>query len=150
MGRRIIEVRYRPAEGVAPAHLQRALTAAIEDQSRPPGQRDDETVDLQATAALIGLGILELVPGSVACRPAGDGDPSADGGLVLEFAVQAEDGAEPEAVETAARRFATAALQRRLGGRALVEADAVTLDLDQGRIDLTQPDTASTAGPTGD
>lgn len=149
MGRRVIEVRYRPVEGVAPAHVQRAFTAAIEDQGRPPGQRDDETVDLQTIAERNRAGALTLEPGSVRCRSVGDGDPSADGGLVLEFAVQTQDGVSPDAVDDAARAFATAALQRRLGGRSLVEVDAVTLDLDRARIDLTQPDTAS-AGPAGD
>lgn len=144
MAHRVIEVRYRPVEGVTPAHVLRAFTAAIEDQARPPGQRDDETVDLQAFAAQSGVGALALLAGSAACRTAGDGDPTADGGTVLEFAVQAEDGAAPDAVETAARGFATAALQRRLGGRPLLEADAVTLDLDQDRIDLTEPDPART------
>lgn len=147
MGRRVIEVRYLPVEGVTPTHVLRAFTAAVEDQGRAPGQRDDETVDLQAFAVTAGAGRLDLLPGTADCRTAGDGDPTADGGLVLQFALQAEEDADPAAVETAARGFATAALQRRLGGRSLVEADAVTLDLDRGSIDLTEQDTATTAGP---
>lgn len=136
MGRRVIQIRYRPVEGVAPAHVLRAFTAAVEDQGRPPGQRDDETVDLGAIAERAGAGAVSIVPGSASSQALGDGDEPV--GLLLEFAVLTEDGADPDAVEDGCRRFATAALQRRLGGRTMTELSEVTLDLDQARIDLTE------------